>query len=274
MPVVTKSVVTSATAAAPRAGGRVAAAELTAGQARRIAIAAQQLATPLPPLGRVDRAINRGHLNRLLQAIGLLQIDSVNVLARAHLLPIFSRLGPYPYTLLEGAAWPRRSTDRLLVEAWAHVASLVPIGIEPLLRWRQQAFAAEPWARVDAVRRDHPGFLDTVLAVIDEQGPMSAGDIEKALEAPGRGISGWWEWSITKTACEYLFAAGVIGVAFRRGFERCYDLIDRVLPPSITAMPTPAEADAKRELTALAARSHGIGTVSDLADYYRIKNAE
>src|SRR6478609_4980796 len=273
MPVVTKSVVTSATAAAPTAGGRVAAAELTAGQARRIAIAAQQLATPLPPVGAGDRPINRGHLNRLLQAIGLLQIDSVNVLARAHLLPIFSRLGSYPYALLEGAAWPRRSADRLLLEAWAHVASLVPIGIEPLLRWRQERFAAESWPRVDALRRDHPGFLDTVLAVIDEQGPMSAGDIEKALEAPGRGTSGWWEWSITKTTCEYLFAIGAIGVAYRRGFERCYDLMDRVLPAAILGRPTPSEADAKRQLIALAARHHGIGTASDLADYYRIKLA-
>jgi len=242
--------------------------ELTAGQARRIAIAAQQLAAPLPPTD--VRTINRGHLNRLLQSIGLLQIDSVNVLARAHLLPIFSRLGPYPYALLEGAAWPRRSSDRLLVEAWAHVASLVPIGIQPMLRWRQQRFAAEAWPRVDAVRRDHPGFLDTVLAVIAEQGPMSAGEIEKALEAPGRGISGWWEWSITKTSCEYLFAVGAIGVANRRGFERRYDLMDRVLPAAVLDAPTPSEADAKRVLMGLAASHHGIGTASDLADYYRI----
>ena len=246
--------------------------ELTAGQARRIAIAAQQLAGPVRPLtGPVGRGINRGHLNRLLDSIGLLQIDSVNVLARAHLLPIFSRLGPYPYSLLEGAAWPRRSGDRLLLEAWAHVASLVPVGIEPLLRWRQAKFAAEPWPRVDAVRRDHPGFLDTVLSVIDERGPSSAGEIEKALEAPGRGISGWWEWSITKTACEYLFAIGAIGVAYRRGFERCYDLMDRVLPEWVTALPTPDVADAKRASLALAARAHGIGTAADLADYYRIK---
>ena len=124
---------------------------------------------------------------------------------------------------------------------------------------------------MDAVRRDHPGFLDTVLGVIDERGPSSAGDIEKALEAPGRGISGWWEWSITKTACEYLFAIGAIGVAYRRGFERCYDLMDRVLPPWVTAIPTPEVADAKRASFALAARAHGIGTAADLADYYRIK---
>ncbi len=256
-----------------RLPGRAAAIpEVTAGQARRIAIAAQQLAGPVRPLaGSAGRAVNRGHLNRLLESIGLLQIDSVNVLARAHLLPIFSRLGSYPYSLIEGAAWPRRSGDRLLLEAWAHVASLVPVGTEPLLRWRQARFAAEPWPRVDAVRRDHPGFLDTVLAVIEDRGPSSAGDIEQALEAPGRGISGWWEWSITKTACEYLFAIGAIGVAYRRGFERCYDLMDRVLPQWVTATPTPEVADAKRASLALAARAHGIGTAADLADYYRIK---
>ncbi|MEP6562077.1 MAG: crosslink repair DNA glycosylase YcaQ family protein, partial [Nakamurella sp.] len=177
-------------------------------------------------------------------------------------------------SLLEGAAWPTRNRDRLLYETWAHVASLVPVGIEPLLRWRQDRFRSQSWGRVDAVRRDHPGFLDTVLAVIDERGPSSAGDIEKALQAPGRGISGWWEWSITKTSCEYLFAAGIISVAYRRGFERCYDLTERVLPRSVLDLPTPSEPDAKRSLTALAARSHGIGTVADLADYYRIAKAE
>ena len=270
MTTVTETLITAAESAAITRVAAVRKGELTAGQARRIAIAAQQLAAPLPPIGNADRTINRGHLNRLLQAIGLLQIDSVNVLARAHLLPIFSRLGPYPYTLLERAAWPRRSADRLLVEAWAHVASLVPIGIQPLLRWRQQGFANESWPRIDAVRRDHPRFLDTVLAVIEEQGPMSAGDIEKALEAPGRGISGWWEWSITKTSCEYLFAVGAIGVAYRRGFERCYDLTERILPAAVLDAPTPSEADAKRVLMGLAASHHGIGTASDLADYYRI----
>jgi len=242
--------------------------ELTPGQARRIAISAQQLAAPPRPAEAAP--VNRGHLMRLARSIGLLQIDSVNVLARAHLLPIFSRLGPYPVGVLNGAAWPRASRDRLLVEAWAHVASLIPLAVQPFVRWRQEQFATEPWGRVDTLRRNHPGFLDTVLAVIAEQGPSSAGDIEKALEAPGRETSGWWEWSITKTACEYLFAVGAIGVAYRRGFERCYDLIERVLPSEILATPTPAVPDAKRALLALAARSHGIGTVADLADYYRV----
>jgi hypothetical protein len=251
--------------------------DLTAGQARRIAIAAQQLASPVPPPLPLDepggRPVNRGHLGRLVKNIGLLQIDSVNVLARAHLLPIFSRLGPYPVSLLEGAAWPARSRDRLLVEAWAHVASLVPVDVEPLLRWRQQEWAARPSPRIDAIDRAHPGFLDAVLAVLDERGPSSAGEIERALEAPSRGTSGWWEWSMTKTACEYLFLTGVIGVAHRRGFERCYDRTERVLPPAVADSPTPPVADAQRGLTALAVRSHGIGTVADIADYYRLSVA-
>lgn len=250
--------------------------ELTAGQARRIAVAAQQLASPLPPTDPATqpRQVNRGHLTRLLRAIGLLQIDSVNVLARAHLLPIFSRLGPYPYSLLEGAAWPTRSVDRLLIEAWAHVASLLPVDSQPLLRWRQEQWAARPSPRLDAIARRHPGFLDSVLAVLSDRGPSSAGDIETVLEAPGRGTSGWWEWSITKTACEHLFLIGAIGVAHRRGFERCYDLIDRVLPAAVRAAPTPPVDEAKRALTAMAVRSHGIGTVADIADYYRLSVAE
>ncbi len=257
---------------------------LTAGQARRIAIAAQRFGTRLPPVGLpgegisdhsapAGRPVNRGHLSRLVRAIGLLQIDSVNVLARAHLLPVFSRLGPYPYSLLEGAAWPTRSSERLLVEAWAHVASLIPVQVHPLLRWRQQEWARRPAPRVDAIHRSHPGFLDTVLGVIDERGPSSAGDIEAALEAPGRGTSGWWEWSITKTACEYLFLTGAIGVSYRRGFERCYDLIERVLPRAVSAAATPSIEDAQRELTALAVRSHGVGTAGDIADYYRLSVA-
>ncbi len=244
--------------------------ELTAAQARRTAIAAQQLAAPPRPPDAAP--INQGHLRRLLGRIGLLQIDSVNVLARAHYLPIFARLGGYRVDLLAEAAWPRRARDRSLVEAWAHEASLVPVEIEPLLRWRQRKFVDGPWATAARLRHDHPAFLTDVLAVIGQSGPMSAGDVEKALAAPGRGRSGWWEWSATKTACEYLFATGAIGTAYRRGFERCYDLTERVLPASILNTPTPAEPDAKRALIALSARAHGIGTAGDLADYYRIRD--
>jgi uncharacterized protein YcaQ len=110
-----------------------------------------------------------------------------------------------------------------------------------------------------------------VLAVIDSEGPISAGGVEKALEAPGKGRPGWWEWSLTKRICEYLFLSGRTAVAGRRGFERQYDLVERVLPPQISAVPTPDPADAKRDLVARAVRHHGIGTVGDIADYYRLR---
>ena len=238
--------------------------EITAATARRIAIAAQRLADPPRPVGSTA---DRGHLRRLVDAIGLLQIDSVNVLARAHYLPVFARLGPYPTAVLDGAAWPERPADRTLFETWAHVASLVPVEMEPLLRWRRFRSSDDWMSR-------HRAFADQVLAVVAERGPTSAGDIEKALEAPGKGRSGWWEWSHTKIACEQLFIAGELGVATRRAFERRYDLAERVVPARVLAIPTPTEADAKRELTALAARHHGIGTARDLADYYRIKVGE
>lgn len=234
---------------------------ISAAQARRIAIAAQQLGGPPRPMDAPP--VNRGHLRRLLPSIGLLQIDSVNVLARAHYLPVFARLGPYPTEVLDAAVWSGRRRDRFLFETWAHVASLVPVELEPLLRWRREDDIV-PWLA------EHAQLAQDVIGVITERGPMSAGQIEKELALPGRGKAGWWEWSQTKYACEKLFADGVLGTAHRRGFERHYDLLQRIIPPEIQALPTPAERDAKRELVAAAARHHGIGTVRDLADYYRL----
>lgn len=238
---------------------------ISAAQARRIAIAAQQLDGP--PRAADAPPVNRGHLKRLLPSVGLLQIDSVNVLARAHYLPVYARLGPYPTDVLDTAVWGTRRRDRLLFETWAHVASLVPVELEPLLRWRREA-GPVPWLA------EHAGLVQDVIGLVAERGPMSAGQIEKELARPGRGHAGWWNWSETKYACEELFANGVLGTAHRRGFERHYDLLDRVIPRAILDLPTPSKADAKRQLVAHAARHHGIGTVRDLADYYRLRIAD
>ncbi len=238
---------------------------ISAAQARRIAIAAQQL--DAEPRAAGAAGVNRGHIRRLLRSLGLLQIDSVNVLARAHYLPVYARLGPYPPALLDAAAWPARRRDRMLFETWAHVASLAPVELEPLLRWRRRRGAVS-WIA------DHSHLAQDVVDVITERGPLSAGQIEKELALPGRGQPGWWEWSQTKYACEKLFSDGVLGTAYRRGFERHYDLLERIVPPEILAMPTPPEPDAKRQLVALAARHHGIGTARDLADYYRLSIAD
>lgn len=238
---------------------------ISAARARRIAIAAQALDQPPRPADAAP--INRGHLRRLLPSLGLLQIDSVNVVTRAHYLPVFARLGPYSTRLLDDAVWPTQSSRRLLFETWAHVASMVPVELEPLLRWRR-AQAPVPWLseRSDIARE--------VVAVIRANGPMTAGDIERELALPGTGKSGWWEWSHTKRACEVLFGNGTLGTAHRRGFRRYYDLFERVLPTEILAAPAPPAADAKRELVALAAQHHGIGTARDLADYYRLPLAD
>ncbi|MEF2070217.1 winged helix-turn-helix domain-containing protein [Consotaella aegiceratis] len=227
--------------------------------ARRIALAAQGFAKPRP-----TGTIGRGHLKRTLTHTGLFQIDSVSVLARAHYLPAFSRLGPYPRALLETMAWKR---PRTLFEYWAHEASLLPIETQPLLRWRM-ARAAEGHgiygglARFGRERRD---FIEEVFEEVVRRGPVGTSE----FDGPA-GEGGWWGWSDTKRALEWLFWAGRITTASRRGFARLYDLPERVLPAAILAMPTPEPAEAHRRLIAIAARAHGIATASDLRDYFRL----
>lgn len=235
---------------------------LSVAQARRIAVTAQGLGEP--PSGA---PVSMAALMRTVRRLGVLQIDSVNVLARAHLLPLFARLGPYPVELLTRAAWPARSRDRLLTETWAHEASLVPVELHPLLRWERRHWSTAGAARMAAA---HPGLLDDITAIVRGSGPCSAGAIEKRLATAAKGRPGWWEWSEAKRGCEALFAAGVLGTATRRGFERQYDLIERVLPARIRVLPVPEPAVAKRHLVDIAARAHGIATIGDLADYFRM----
>lgn len=240
---------------------------ITAAQARRTAIAAQGLHRR-----RTGATPHRGTFGKLVDRIGVLQIDSVNVLARAHYLPAFSRLGAYRTELLDDIAWPAGPKDRVLFESWAHVASLVEIDLEPTLRYRQHAMAERwrPQKLIDA----HPGLLERIVEVIADQGPISAGGIEKILEAPGEGRPGWWEWSSTKQLSEYLFQSGITAVAKRRSFERLYDLRERVVPRHIRAVQTPTPDESRRTLVERAIRHHGIGTAGDLADYYRLKIAD
>lgn len=239
---------------------------ITAAQARRTAIAAQGLHRR-----RTGATPHRGTFGKLVDRIGVLQIDSVNVLARAHYLPAFSRLGAYRPELLDDIAWPKRNKDRMLLESWAHVASLVELDLEPALRFRQQTMG-ERW-RPDDLIDAHPGLQERIVEVIAAEGPISAGGIEKILGAPGKGRPGWWEWSATKRISEYLFLSGTTAVAGRKSFERLYDLSERVVPQHIRDLPTPTPDEARRLLVQRAIRHHGIGTVGDIADYYRLKIA-
>ena len=232
--------------------------------ARRIALAAQGFADPLPT-GTVDRR----HLRRVVGRTNLLQIDSVNVFQRAHYLPAFSRLGPYPTALLDDMAFRHRE----LFEYWGHEASLLPMSLHPLLRWRMERARnlEEGWGGPLRVMRDKPEFVAEVLRLVQELGPVSAGDLREG-ERRERGT--WWSWDDEKIALEYLFWSGQVTTASRRGFERLYDVPERVVPLAVLDAPTPPREEAQRELVRLSARAHGVATEKDLRDYFRLDVAD
>ena len=235
---------------------------LTAAQARRVAVAAQGLADPKPA-----GAVTRAHLKRLISRIQVLQLDSVSVAVRAHYAPVFSRLGPYDRDVLDRAAWgPLRS--RLLAEYWAHEAALVAVDDWPLLRWRMRQYQHGRWGT--HIVKANPQLAEDIVAAIAQLGPSTAGQIEAHLEAEPRGAKGpWWGRSDTKWVAEALFASGVLTTATRVGFARHYDLVERVLPPTVLAREVDDD-EAIRELTLRAANALGVGTEADIRDYFRL----
>ncbi len=237
---------------------------LTAAQARRVAVAAQGF-TESKPTGPVTRS----HLKRLVSRIQVLQLDSVSVAVRAHYAPIFSRLGPYDRGILERAAWSHTArSPRLLVEYWAHEAALMAVDDWPLLRWRMREYADGRWGK-EIVRKNRQLAVD-VIAAVTELGPSTAGQIEAHLAAEPRGRKGpWWDRSDTKWVAEALFASGELTTATRVGFARHYDLSERVLPPEVFAREVDDDA-AVRELVMRAATALGVGTETDIRDYFRL----
>ena len=238
---------------------------LTALEARRIALAAQGFADRRP----ADPG--KRHLIKTIERLGLLQIDSVNVVSRTHYLPLFSRLGAYPRPLLETLAWGKKP---VLFEYWMHEASLAPHALQPLMRWRM-ADAREGvglWKGVARFLRENRPFIDKALAEIHARGAISAGELEIGEK---KGAGGWWGWSEGKRAMECLFWAGEVTSATRRGtFERVYGLPDDVHPKSVREAPTPPRDEAQRQLIAIAARAQGVATERDLRDYFRMPVAE
>ncbi len=235
--------------------------DLSRAQARRIALAAQGFADPRPRGVPDSRA-----LSRVLGRIGLIQIDSVNVLSRAQYLPLYSRLGPYPRDLLDRASG---KAPRRLVEYWAHEASLVPVQTHPLLRWRMARAHSEAWGGPRRIAKDRPDLVKQVLEDVREHGPMTAREIDDDMERT-QDYNWGWNWSDVKRALEFLFFAGDITVAGRNSqFERLYDVPERVLPRSVLDAPTPTSDEAHRDLVRIAARAHGVATAQCLKDYFR-----
>ncbi|WP_199439019.1 winged helix-turn-helix domain-containing protein [Umezawaea beigongshangensis] len=239
---------------------------MSAAVARRIALAAQGFADPRPAAEPTRR-----HLQRVLARTQLLQLDSVNVAVRAHYAPVFSRLGSYAPELLDAAAWSHdKRRPRLLVETWAHEASLIPVEDWPLLHSGAKKLR---WAHDPRTAEGAPQLVEDILAAVKELGPIGAGALERALVGDGPRRAGpWWDWSLVKRLCEHLFAVGVLTTGTRRGFERQYDLVERVLPPEVLSRRVDAEEGA-RELIRRAATAHGVATEADLADYYRLGRA-
>ncbi|QSB21487.1 YcaQ family DNA glycosylase [Pseudomonas sp. 15A4] len=229
--------------------------------ARRLALAAQGFNSRQPPA-----TIKAAHVTQLIQRLGVLQIDSVNALVRSHYLPLFSRLGPYPRALLEQAAWSQ-GRQRNLFEYWGHEASLLPVELYPLMRWRMQRAAQGEgiYQQLAKFGREQRTTIARVLQTVRDQGALGAGSISTRQDRAGP----WWDWSAEKHALEWLFAAGEVTVAGRRGFERLYDLPERVLPAAIVNHPDIGESDAQRGLLLHAVKALGVGTEKDVRDYFR-----
>jgi uncharacterized protein YcaQ len=235
---------------------------LSKAEARRIALAAQGFGVPRP-----DRPLTLRDVQAVTNRLAQFQIDSINVVKRAHFMPLFSRLGPYDPTLIERAAY---QAPRRLFEYWGHAASLIDVSLQPLLRFRMQPGFRDVWAGVERVARENADLIPFVRDEVAARGPISARDLEIAEE---RDRTNWgWNWSRVKTVLEWLFYVGEVTSAYRNSqFERVYDLPERVIPGAVLAMPTPTPQDSVTGLIRRAARGLGIASESGLRDYFRTR---
>ncbi len=245
---------------------------LSTTEARRLAISAQGLS--VAGTSRNDSpATRRRDIRDTIRQLGLLQIDSVNVLVRAHFMPLYSRLGAYDHAHLLDDAYCAPAKKRLF-EYWAHEACLIPVEMQPLFRWRMAAAERGDGIYQGLARfgRDNKLLIAEVLAAVRTRGPLAASEI--GLGA--KGAPGWWGWSEAKSAIEFLFWAGQVTTLRREtaGFARIYDLPERVLPAAVLAMPTPSPEEAQRALLLRAAGAHGVATETDLREYFRLPVAQ
>jgi uncharacterized protein len=239
-------------------------ASLSLAEARRIALGAQGFGQDR------NKSVTWAGMARELKRLHLLQIDSVNVLVRSHYMPLFSRLGSYSQETLDKRSL--NQSNRALFECWAHEASLVRMELYPLMRWRmERAKNGEGIYRQMAnFAREEKTFLKNTLAFVEKNGPIAQSD----LPGQHKGAGGWWGWSKGKLALETLFARGELTTSHRNGFERFYDLSERVIAPAIFDATAPEQRDAVRELTRLSTEALGVGTPFDLRDYFRLPVAE
>jgi uncharacterized protein YcaQ len=234
---------------------------LSTTQARRVALAAQGFLDPrhaVPTMRTFQRTLDR---------TGVLQVDSVNVLQRAHYMPLYSRMGPYDVALLDRAQQASARSPRRMVEYWAHVQAFMPVDLWPVMQHRMAEHRAKrgKWGFV----AEAPDLEANLLAELRDRGPSTARDLDDGLP---RSREHWgWNWSNTRRVLDYLYTVGDVAIAGRNSqFEVLYDLPERVIPADVLRRPTPPLAEANRELVRRAARSHGVATGACLRDYYRM----
>ncbi|MFC7618928.1 winged helix-turn-helix domain-containing protein [Microlunatus sp. GCM10028923] len=237
---------------------------LSRAQARRVALAAQGFGTPRP-----ERAVGMRDVQSVISRLGQFQIDSINVVRRAHYLPLYSRLGPYDPALLDRAA---HRAPRRMYEYWGHAASLIDVRLQPQLRFRMRDGFRDVWRGVERAARDNPNLVDWVRDQVADRGPLTAREIEYVED---RSKTNWgWNWSTVKTVLEWLFYCGEVTSARRNGqFERVYDLPERVFPATVLDVPDPSPEDSVRELVRHAATALGVASEFCLRDYFRTSAA-
>jgi uncharacterized protein YcaQ len=245
----------------------VSAQTISRSEARTIALTAQGFGRPRP-----KRRVRVDDIRGVVEQLGVVQLDAVNVFCRSHYMPLFSRLGPYDRSMLDlMTAHVEPDGERELVEYWAHEASLITPRVYGLLRWRAARADREAWNSIAKLARDRPDYIQATLALVTEQGPIRAsatGEV-RAPAVPGE----MWNWHDGKVALEYLFYAGRVAIAGRVNFERLYDLPERVLPPAAFAEIL-ADDEAQRELVRIAAGALGVATEPDLGDYFRLTRTD
>lgn len=214
--------------------------------------------------GRASGRVDARHFRRVIRRIRLLQIDSVNAVARAHYLPVFSRLGPYDRDALDRWIYE----EGAMFEYWCHERSYAPVDFYPMLRPRMEAMRDHPWRQVREMALASPGFVDEVLGRVARLGPVPSREIGEGEARP----AGWWKgYGATRLALEWLFGTGGVSVAKRVNFHRWYDLTERIIPPDLFHQPPPDPEQADRMMILEAAAALGVGTADDLADYFRMR---
>ena len=235
---------------------------LSIADARRIALAAQGFDTARPQTKATQR-----HVDALISRLGVIQIDSVNVLVRSQELPLFARLGNH-----DRRAIPKATEQQKLFEYWGHEAAHLPVDLHPLFRWKMDAARTGKvthWG-LTSFYEENKAFVKRILKHVEKNGPTTSRELSTRTEKKGT----WWDWDEAKVALEYLFLTGEL-MSRGRGsdFARIYDTPERVLPQRIIDAPTPSEHEARKQLLVRSAVAQGVATASDLADYYRQKLA-